>query len=185
MLLSVPSFSYVARNAQGERVQGKVQAISAQAARASLQEMSLLCEELTESIAIAPPGPPPLPTPPPPPALHTFQTPTVSLVSASQTSEPIAYYPLTNTLRLYAGWLLSWYVLIFALGSYQFLRPLPFEIPFMRSLFQSPLVISFALGAFLFLLLSDIHRKLHGGTLLGMMLTVLGLGIFVIYKINL
>ena len=39
------------------------------------------------------------------------------------------YHPLSDTLRLYAGWLFAWYVVIYALGWYQRTRALPFRMP--------------------------------------------------------
>ncbi|MFA6522967.1 MAG: hypothetical protein WCS85_01200 [Candidatus Peribacteraceae bacterium] len=93
-----------------------------------------------------------------------------------------AYYPLLDTLRLYAGWLLAWYFVIEALGSYQYLRRLPFQLSALDGLFRSLLVIRLSAAAFLFLLLSTVHCMLGRGIAKGIILTLVGivlLGVFV------
>jgi hypothetical protein len=98
--------------------------------------------------------------------------------------ETRSYYPLIDTLRLYAGWLLAWYFVIYALGSYQFLRGIPLHIPFLESLFGSPVVLTFAAGAFLFLLLSGIHRAWGRGILKGLFLLIIGVAVFTVFQMN-
>jgi hypothetical protein len=93
-----------------------------------------------------------------------------------------AYYPLMDTLRLYAGWLLAWYFVIEALGSYQYLRTLPFRLSALDGLFRSLLVIRISAAAFLFLLLSTVHCMLGRGIAKGIILTLTGivlLGVFI------
>ncbi len=109
---------------------------------------------------------------------------TAKHLSASAPGEHITYFPLTDTLRLYAGWLLSWYFLIFAFGSYTYLRELPVQIPLVGGLFQSPVIISFAFGAFLFMLLTEFHRLLGRGKIKGVVLSLAWLGIFVLFRMN-
>ena len=82
-----------------------------------------------------------------------------------------SYAPLSDTLRLYAGWLLAWYALVYLLGSAQYFGNLPFEVPFLDGLFYSALVLRFAFGTFLFLLLSSVHRLLGRGLWKGLLLT--------------
>ncbi len=94
------------------------------------------------------------------------------------------YYPLVDTFRLYAGWLLAWYFLIYALGSYQWLRHLPFQIPFLGDLFQSTLILDFACACFLFLLLTSLHRRMGRGWVLGILLTLVGFGLFAGFYAN-
>ena len=98
--------------------------------------------------------------------------------------EPREYHPLSETLRLYAGWLLAWYLIIYAIGSYQLTRTLPFELPFVAELFFSPLVLSFAVAAFLFLMLSSVYRRLGRRRILGLLLTVGGVLLFLAYRSN-
>lgn len=94
------------------------------------------------------------------------------------------YFPLIDTLRLYAGWLLAWYCLVYALGNYQYARALPFRIPYVEGLFLSPLVLSFTLAAYLFLLFSSIWKILGKGFVRGGVLAILGIGAFVLYRMN-
>ena len=94
------------------------------------------------------------------------------------------YFPLLETLRLYAGWLLAWYCLVYAVGSYQFLNDLPYRIPYAESLFLSPLVLSFTFAAYLFLLLSGIYRSTGRKRLVGFILFIAGVFLFLVYKVN-
>lgn len=88
------------------------------------------------------------------------------------------YAPFISTLRLYAGWLLAWYFLIYAFGSYSELQELSFEIPYVEQLFLSPVILLFACGAYLFLVLTSLHRMLGGGFAKGLLCTVLGVMMF-------
>lgn len=180
----MPLFSYTAINAENQRVSGTVEAMSLQAARDALKEMRLVPEEIHESLPPAPAAipddaaarfadvsatePSPAASPPPPPASTDERT----------------YFPLLDTLRLYAGWLLAWYGFVYALGSYQHFRRLPFTVPYVEGLFLSPLVLSFTLGAFLFLLLTGIWKAISRGILSGCILTILGIAVFVLYRMN-
>lgn len=95
-----------------------------------------------------------------------------------------AYFPLYETLRLYAGWLLAWYCLVYAIGSYQYMKEVPFHFPYAESLFLSPLVLSFTFGAYLFLLLSGIYKYYSKNKLLGLGLFVIGIALFILYRMN-
>ena len=106
-----------------------------------------------------------------------------SKATAQKSSEP-KYYPISDTLRLYAGWLLAWYALVYAFGSYTTTRELPFDIPYLNGIYYSPLVLSFTLGSFLFLLVTSIHRLAGRGFMKGLLLTILGIAAFVFYRIN-
>lgn len=93
--------------------------------------------------------------------------------------EPSSYYlPLSQTLRLYAGWLLAWYGFVYLLGSLQMSGLAPWAPEFIGNLFQSPLTLFFAYGTYLFLLLGTIHRSLGGGVLKGLLLLVAGILLF-------
>lgn len=93
-------------------------------------------------------------------------------------AKPAEYYPLSDTLRLYAGWLLAWYFVIYAFGAYQFTRALPLQVPILEDLFYSPVVLHFAAVAFIYLLLSSVHRLLGKSILLGMVLCVAGAAMY-------
>ena len=94
-----------------------------------------------------------------------------------------AYAPLHETLRIFAGWLLAWYGLIYALGFLESSGKLP-QIPFVHELFVSPLVLQFTFGTFLLLALSNLHRWIGRGVLAGFFLAVVyvaALAGFVVY----
>ena len=192
----MPHFTYTARNSEGMLVRGTITALSAQAARDSLKEMSLQAEELYEvpDTPIQKTVPASVPAAPSaaPSALPKASSWKVTEREEAPAPVPIAekikpevkYFPLLDTLRLYAGWLLYWYFLIFAFGSYDFTRELPFEIPLVSGLFQSPVIISFALGAFLFLMLTSLHRVLHRGIGTGLALTAVWFIAMGMYRMN-
>lgn len=92
--------------------------------------------------------------------------------------EPQAYYPLISTLRLYAGWLLAWYAVFVMLGYYSLNREVPLQIPFVAAFSSSPLIFTFTVATFLFLLLSSLHRAMHGRLVSGIMFTVIGVVMF-------
>ena len=94
------------------------------------------------------------------------------------------YYPLSDTFRLYAGWLLAWYFVIYAVGLYQETRPLPFRISFIENLFFSPLILTLTSIAFLFLLLSSLYRLSHKKKHSAVLLTILGIILFVLFRAN-
>lgn len=102
--------------------------------------------------------------------------------SSTQSLAPIAtsskYYPLVDTIRLYAGWLLAWYLLFVALGYYTFERQMPWDIPIVEGFFFSPLIFRFISGIFLFLALSSLHKLLRGKLLSGVLLVLLGAGLY-------
>ncbi|MEK7591273.1 MAG: hypothetical protein AAB489_03650 [Patescibacteria group bacterium] len=209
----MPHFTYLARNPEGRIVRGTIDALSVQAARESLKEMHMQAEEIyevtEEKQAQAPPvwqttpasaSPPPAEAPfgserkepseprtaSAPPAWNVTDGRTAPLLSQSAPEEKreAKYFPLIDTLRLYAGWLLSWYFLIFAFGSYDYLREFPFEIPLVSGLFQSPVIIIFALGAFLFLMLSSLHRFFNRGMFRGIILGILWVVLIGTYRMN-
>ncbi len=98
----------------------------------------------------------------------------VAVKKRSTKKKSVDYYPLTDTIRLYAGWLLAWYFLIYMFGAYQFTRALPVKISIVDDLFFSPLILHFAAAAFIFLLLSSVHRVLGRKILLGVGLFIIG-----------
>ena len=94
------------------------------------------------------------------------------------------YYPLTSTLRLYAGWLLAWYCLFVALGYYSHFRSLPLEIPFVEAFFLSPLIFNFVIAIFIFLMFTALNRILKGNRLTGAALTLVGIAAVVFVRMN-
>lgn len=101
-------------------------------------------------------------------------------------SKPVhSYLPLMATLRLYAGWLLAWYGLFVALGYFTTVRQLPFEIPFVQAFYFSPLIFTFTAGIFIFLLLSAVHKAMHGKLVTGIFLTLVGIGLLTSLRLGL
>ena len=101
-----------------------------------------------------------------------------------QSEHNTPYLPLFETLRLYAGWLLAWYALVYCIGAYQYTKELPFRIPYAESLFLSPLVLSFTFAAYLFLLLSSLYQIFGKKKVIGVILSISGIVIFVLYRAN-
>lgn len=141
-------FFYRARDPQNQAREGTVDAISLQHARDLLKSKELFVEHMHEA--------------------------TPSLLSQPSSPSLPHYYPLIDTLRLYAGWLLAWYSVVFAIGAYQSRGTLPFHSDLIAGLASSITVLSLAFATFLFLMLSSLHRLIHGGILKGFLLTLLG-----------
>lgn len=170
-------FSYVARDQDGRSVTGALEAPSAEAARASLREMDLHVDLLEHGGGER--------------SAEPEKRPAEAIVSWTARETPAAapaserdYFPLVDTLRLYAGWLLAWYFIIYSFGYYQSTRPLPLRIPLIDELYASPMILSFSVAAFLFLLLSSIHRLFGRGVLLGIGLSIVGIIAFWLFQSN-
>lgn len=192
----MPHFSYSALTPQGELKEGIVEAISLQAARDAIKEMGLNLEEIHESTlaeqteaGVSPSSSPtasasaPPEESPPSPVPSLPETPATKQQPKKQNAET-HYFPLIDTLRLYAGWLLAWYGIVFAIGSYQRFRSLPYRIPYLDGLFLSPLVLSFTLATFLFLLMTSFWKLLGKGWIMGFLVTIVGAAAFVLYRMN-
>ena len=176
-------FSFNAHTADGSHEDGTLQAASRDAAMDELAGRNLHVDTLEEI-----PEPDIADAELAPPATawsivdqDVVQPPTPT-VTASKT--PSSYAPLLDTLRLYAGWLFSWYALIIILGAYQHIRHLPFQIPFAEGLFLSPIILQFTFGSFLFLLLTSLHKALKGGTALLMILLLIGIAFMYVFSLN-
>ena len=104
--------------------------------------------------------------------------------TATQLEKQKMYAPLIDTLRLFAGWLLAWYGAVYVLGAYQQEQVLSSDIPFLQALFQSPLILRFTFGTFLFLLLSSLHQWMGRGIGKGIFLTIVGVVLFVLFHLN-
>jgi hypothetical protein len=196
---SLPSFGFEGTDASGVVRRGTIQAADKRAAFDMLtKERSLnvtilspagmtasyMDSDLKEWKAATPPAsnaavPMPIrhapPKPPEPIKIPTVvkqlvESPTAQVISATQRS----YHPLSSTLRLYSAWLLAWYGLFVALGFYSYTRVLPWDIPFVGGFFASPLIFTFTVAIFLFLLLGSIHRQIRGGAIIGSVLMLIG-----------
>ena len=179
----MPKFTYIGQSVTGKVERGLIDAHHPEDAREQLRKRGIIVEHVTPaSMQIL------QPTPPVPPAV------TKPVSSVQQTVKPAPavqeetsaqeYVPLSDTFRLYAGWLLAWYSIVYLLGSYQFTKHLPFQIPFLEGLFLSPLVLNFAFGTFLFLLLSSIHRLLGRGLWKGLLLTAVWVIVMTLFAVN-
>ncbi len=176
-------FSYAARDRDQVLKHGLLEAESAGAATAALQAMDLSPESIETAKPVSHIA-----------ELQEKAIPwniagheeTAPLTEKPSESAPVhrEYFPLTDTLRLYAGWLLAWYFVIYALGYYQATKPLPLRIGLIDELYLSPMILSFAVASFLFLLLSTIHRFLGRGIVLGILLSLVGIGLFAVYQSN-
>lgn len=176
----MPLFYYEALDPDGKRIQGTVDAISAQAARAALRQDHLEAEELHEAtLDERKKFEGYIPTP------QTKTPPPQKTVPAPVKTEK-KYYPFVDTLRLYAGWLLAWYCLVYAIGAYQNTKETFTNIPYVEGLLPpySSIVFSFTIASFLFLLLTTIHKILGGTPVRNLGLFLLGIAIFSLYRIN-
>lgn len=176
----MPTFTYIARTSDGTLEKGEVNAQSPEQAREKLRKKSLMVDELKEAdseekITFA--GGMPW-TSTDDPASPVREKPRMQETSAG------TYIPLVDTLRLFAGWLLAWYALVYLLGSYSMSGKIPFEVPFLQGLFESPLVLRFSFGTFLFLALSSLHAWLGKGTGKGIMLAVLWIIGMTLFHLN-
>lgn len=158
------TYTYMAKRPDGSDVRGTIDAATLDAAREELRKQGLALDDIQ-------PKPTPLPW-----------SGTTAKAASISTVEP-EYAPLHETIRIFAGWLLAWYGVIYALGFLVYTQKLP-ELPFVSELFTSRLVLQFTFGTFLFLALSNIHRWMGGGLAKGIALTVaylLLLAGFVVY----
>lgn len=94
------------------------------------------------------------------------------------------YYSFSSTIRIYVGWLLFICLLMFSLGSYQSVRDLSFEIPYVSGLFLSRNIIIFTFGWFLFLLSSSLYGYLKKSLIGGMIMTLFFMVTFYIFIVN-
>ena len=202
-------FFYSAQNKDDQPERGTIDAVSAQAAVQALREMDLIAEELHEATlqekkAISE-GTIDIPD-----MLHTPnlvlegeidipdtkpepQEEKIPKEPKKQKAKPAKkrkkkknYYPFQDTLRLYAGWLLAWYCIVYMLGGYQYTRDLSFRIPYIEALLPpfSPIVLTFTLAAFLFLLCTSLHKTFGSGRVKGIVISVLGIAVFTLYRLN-
>ncbi len=167
-------FFFIARTIAGQEQRGTLEAPSLEHAREELRKKNLLVDtvRLHHSMVEKKSGP-----------LWTDTEP-VKKQEATTLSHAHSYVPLTETLRLFAGWLLAWYGLVYLLGALKLENRLPFEVPFVEGLFLSPLILRLAFGMYLFLLLTTIHKALGRGTGKGIALTLAGVLAFAFFHVN-
>ncbi len=89
------------------------------------------------------------------------------------------YYPLVDTLRLYAGWLLAFLVVLSSASGFALLGKLPFHSQLLQEWLLSGAIRNAAFVTFLFLLLSTVHGVLRGGVWKGIGLMLVGFVVFV------
>ena len=162
------TYAYIAKKADGTETRGTLDAANVDAAREELRKRGVILEDLKEVPAAAAPKTVPASKPKAAP-LPWSASANVGTATAARDDSP--YAPLTETLRVFAGWLLAWYGIIYALGFLEQSGKLP-ALPFVHELFLSPLVLQFTFGTFLFLALSNVHRWLGKGMLAGFFLAV-------------
>ncbi len=165
------TFTYIARNQTGQIDRGTIEAPSMEQARETLRKRGLLTEQI-QSLSNAMPW------------TTTEDDGSVQKNDVAIPNQTRSYLPLEGTLRLFAGWLLAWYGLVYLLGAFQYNQKLPPDVPFLQALFVSPLVLRCTLGVFLFLLFTDLHRWLGRGIGKGILLTIVAVGLFVGFHLN-
>jgi hypothetical protein len=120
----------------------------------------------------------------PPPAAQVASPAPAPLKPSVCAATESGYLPLSDTLRIYAGWLLAFLFVIFAAGSYQYLRALPLENELLSDWVTSQLVLNVAATTFTFLLLSSLHRALGKSVWLGILCTAIGFALIVLFRAN-
>lgn len=157
----MPSFSYTATDLMGAALQGEVDAVDVDAAKEALRAKDMIPVHIAESPAGIP------------------------VIGNVEPSPPHKIYlPIAATLRLYAGWLLAYYSIVYAVGWYAHSRSLSMEIPYVEALMLSPLVLSFTLAAYLFLVSHTLYQISGKGLTKGIFLSIAGIGVFVMYRMN-
>lgn len=170
-------FTYIARTPAGTLERGSIEAGSAEDAREQLRKQQLMVEELQQQHKKAAVGFAGVSMP----WTTTEQDLPAETAAPSAVATSEDYIPLVDTLRLFAGWLLAWYGLVYLLGSYKLSGKLTVDIPFLQSLFESGLVLRFAFGTFLFLLLTTIHTWLGKGIGKGLLLAAAWIALMVCF----
>jgi hypothetical protein len=155
------SFSYTATDLTGSPLKGEVDADDIDAAKEALRARDMIPVHVEESLAEVP-----------------FSA------SPEMALEQKVYLPIAATLRLYAGWLLAYYSVVYAVGWYAYSRTLPRDIPYVEALMLSPLVLSFTLAAFLFLVFHSLYQVWGKGILKGVLVSIAGIAVFVVYRMN-
>jgi hypothetical protein len=177
----MPSFSYIARDDRGRIDRGIMDAASAEDVREALRKKNVTVEEILENRI---PVTAPLSFTPTMPWTTVEDAKEEKKTEKAMVAEESAYVPLVETLRLFAGWLLAWYGLVYILGDLAAQNKMPVYVPYLDALFTSDLVLRFTFGTFLFLLFTSLHRAIGRGVGKGIALTLVGVLIFVAFHLN-
>lgn len=167
----MPHFTYTARAIDGKQERGVISAASMEEAGERLRKRALTVEEIRPAGSPNRAAPSWVVTDSGEPA-----TANIGSIMAPPDVHAAEYAPLTDTFRLFAGWLLAWYAIVYLLGNYQRQYELPYELSFIDNMFASMLVLRFAFGTFLFLFLNSLHRWMGGGYFKGFVLLLLWIG---------
>ena len=171
----MPLFSYTGTDSDGQSVSGTLEADTQDAAHNTLKDVGI------DVVSLEVQGAFPLERE----GTEVREELEEKEVQKVQHREETDYYPLIDTIRLYAGWLLAWFGAVFALGFYQSTRPLSFRIPYVENLSQSPVLFQAALGLFLLLLFSGFYKATGRNIVAGLMLLCIGLAGFAYVLLNL
>lgn len=162
----MPIYTYIAEDASGVKQNGTVEAPTYDQAREILRKRDLAVSALAE-FTLSEQDPLPVETMP----WSGRRKP------AAAPTEEAAYLPLVETLRLFAGWLIAWYGLVYLLGGLQVKKSISGDIPFIAALSTSSLVLRFCFGTFLFLFLTSVHAWMGKGIAKGIVLTLIGIAL--------
>lgn len=180
----MPTFFYIARDEKGRIDRGTMQSASVEAARETLRKKNLTVEQVIEKKLAEEPK---INFTPRMPWTtiedEKVEKQTMRAVKIEQTKVK-NYVPLVDTLRLFAGWLLAWYALVYLLGDFQMSGGISKDVPYIEALFTSSLVLRFTVATFLFLLCTSLHKWLKGGIGKGITLTAIGVFLFVVFHLN-
>ncbi len=179
----MPQFNYIARDNRGRIDRGQVTADSAEDVRSMLEKRELKVDQIVTADA-PPPKAPPLTFTPAMPWTTVDDGKEEKKAEKAMQAETTAYVPFVETLRLFAGWLLAWYGMVYLLGDLTVQQKMPVYIPYLNALFESDLVLRFTFGTFLFLLLTTIHKAIGGGVGKGIAVTIVGVAVFVLFHLN-
>lgn len=165
-------YTYIAEDEAGQKQRGTVDADSYDQARESLRRKNLSILSLAEfTLSEADP-------------LPVESMPWGAKAKPMQEAEAVSYVPLVETLRLFAGWLLAWYGLVYLLGGLQMKRSISQDIPFISALFSSGLVLRFSFATFVFLLLTSVHAWTGKGIAKGIALTLVGIALVIAFHLT-
>ena len=179
----MPSFVYAAQNASDAETNGMIEALSLQEARNMLKERGLFVTEIHES-TMEERGIEKQWVYEEEPDAQEAPKKDQSLPQNQTFTKERRYVPLVGTLRLYAGWLMAWYILMYLLGAYQVTGQFPFTLLIIEGLFYSKMVLIFTFATFLFLLFSSSHHALHGGKRMGWGFFILGFALLMFFSVS-
>lgn len=172
----MPSFPYVARTPNGTLERGIVDVDTIDAVKTYIHAKGWTVEEIAGDSQA--------------PFIETPTWTTIEHGNASTTMQaPVieletVYIPLLQTMRLFAGWLMAWYGLIYFAGTYRGDGRLPYDIPLIQSLASSDLVLRFSFAVFLFLLLSDVYTWTAKKAVIGVFVTIVGITAMWMFHVN-